>query len=583
MIVDMKKVTVLALASREQEALEELRTMGLLHVTPVLLDEGANVEQAERRLADLDHIRNLLSKHANTRPTGIPSEQLVDRLRDLDFRVQDARAREAELAAEEARVAPLGEFDPAELKELKKRNLHIDVYELGRQSLPEDDDGAWEVVSDTGKARMAARVHQGSASAMDFKPVEPPSIPLSELRQELASVRTEIETLERKMAEHAGDRPHLDQRVQQARDDIDLERARAGSGKSGPLVYLTGFAPHDKLAPFEQAAEQNGWGIVITKPEPSDSVPTLVRNPAWVRPIQVVFDFINVTPGYRELDISSVFLVFFGVFFAMIVGDAGYGLLFLAATLGARFALPDAPRPVIRLMLMMSVSTLLFGAVSGNWFGMVSLADRMSALRIQWLTDESNVMLLCFLLGAVHITIAHAWRAVLYGRHPKALAQVGWIASTWGMFFLARHMVLNEPLPGFTAPLIGAAVLMVALFMTPMRKIKSEWFNHVMLPLDVINNFVDVVSYVRLFAVGMATFAMASAFNAMAADLAGDAVGFVVAGMVLFIGHTLNILLAMMGVLVHGVRLNTLEFSGHLGMEWTGFRYAPLKKSTSGL
>jgi V/A-type H+-transporting ATPase subunit I len=116
------------------------------------------------------------------------------------------------------------------------------------------------------------------------------------------------------------------------------------------------------------------------------------------------------------------------------------------------------------------------------------------------------------------------------------------------------------------------------LFMTPLRRLRAEWFNHVMLPLNLVSNFVDVVSYVRLFAVGMATFAMASAFNEMAGGMARGAVGHLAAAALLFLGHTLNILLASMGVLVHGIRLNTLEFSGHLGLEWSGRPYRPLTR-----
>jgi V/A-type H+-transporting ATPase subunit I len=169
----------------------------------------------------------------------------------------------------------------------------------------------------------------------------------------------------------------------------------------------------------------------------------------------------------------------------------------------------------------------------------------------------------------------------LYARRLRALAELGWIATTWVMFFTARSMVLGFDFPAWGMGVFGAGVLLIAVFMTPFRSIKSEWFNHVMLPLDLIGNFVDVVSYVRLFAVGMATFAMASAFNAMGAGMAEEgSIGGTIAGaLVIFLGHTLNILLAAMGVLVHGIRLNTLEFSGHLGLEWKGFPYRPFTRT----
>ena len=93
------------------------------------------------------------------------------------------------------------------------------------------------------------------------------------------------------------------------------------------------------------------------------------------------------------------------------------------------------------------------------------------------------------------------------------------------------------------------------------------------LALNVVNTFTDIVSYIRLFAVGLATVAVADATNTMAAEVGG--VWFFI---ILLIGHTINVVLALMAILVHGLRLNVLEFSGHLNMEWTGFNYAPFKK-----
>jgi V/A-type H+-transporting ATPase subunit I len=112
--------------------------------------------------------------------------------------------------------------------------------------------------------------------------------------------------------------------------------------------------------------------------------------------------------------------------------------------------------------------------------------------------------------------------------------------------------------------------------MVKAKELKKEWPSFVMLPLDVIGNFVDVVSYVRLFAVGSASLAVAEAFNdmALAKGINGPVAG-LIAAFILFGGHALNIILAAMGILVHGVRLNTLEFSGHIGMQWTGKKFTP--------
>jgi V/A-type H+-transporting ATPase subunit I len=209
-------------------------------------------------------------------------------------------------------------------------------------------------------------------------------------------------------------------------------------------------------------------------------------------------------------------------------------------------------------------------------------------MRIDWLapTDSAlgvkNIMLFCFVLGALHLTLAHGWAALRCGKTPQALAQLGWIGSTWLMFFLARSMVLGAEMPGFTEALAWTSIAAIALFMTPPKAIKAEWFNHVMLPLSLVSNFVDVVSYLRLFAVGSAGVAVAQSFNTMAMKAAeGGGSGLVVAAFIALFGHTLNLLLAAMAVLVHGVRLNTLEFSAHLGLQWSGVPYRPFGRNAA--
>jgi V/A-type H+-transporting ATPase subunit I len=203
--------------------------------------------------------------------------------------------------------------------------------------------------------------------------------------------------------------------------------------------------------------------------------------------------------------------------------------------------------------------------------------------RLDWLTEERNVIGLTFAIGATHLTLAHLWNAVRYANTLRALAELGWVATTWTMYLLARQLVLGDRFPAAAWPVFGVGVALILAFTTPWRRLRREWFGHAVLPLSLVNNFVDVVSYVRLFAVGAASFAVAGAFNELAAGIGlGGPVGGVLAALVLFFGHALNVLLAAMGVLVHGVRLNTLEFAGHLGLPWTGHDYRPFAHRASG-
>jgi V/A-type H+-transporting ATPase subunit I len=410
-------------------------------------------------------------------------------------------------------------------------------------------------------------------------PVQSPAA----MRRRVAAIDKERKELTGELEALGTECAALQEHALSEEDELVIAETRVGMGEADPVCYLRGYCPPESVVPIQAEAARLGWGVVADEVRSDERAPTLIRTPKWVRPIRAVFDFIGVIPGYDEVDISALFLLFFSLFFAMIVGDAGYGALFLGMTLCGMKMFPRVPRNIYRLLLIMSCCTILYGLLTGNIFGLLSLPAPLAALKLEWMTGanaESNLMLLCFLIGAIHITLAHGWNLIRQFPHPSFLAQFGWICTTWAMFFVARLMVLNHPWPAVMTSILVAGVIRIAAFMTPVRRLKSEWFNHVMLPLNLISNFVDVVSYVRLYAVGMATFAVASAFNEMGAALLGGVLGTLAGALVIFFGHTLNIMLASMGVLVHGVRLNTLEFATHLGLQWSGVPFNPFAQKS---
>ena len=486
------------------------------------------------------------------------------------------------LSKERERIAPFGSFEPDQVKALAARGLHVGLFraEAGKPVTLPEAAVRMDLHQDKQHVYFGV-VDQTPIEIEDAEPVKMPEQSLPAIDAALEAKRQKRLDVQSSLKSYGGDYDLVRKLAIEAEDAQSLIRARLGMGHRGPLTYIVGYCPEDQVQGIYEASGFQGWGVIDEDPAPEEQVPTLIAHPRWVKPIKAVFDFINITPGYREIDISTAFLLFFVLFFAMIVGDAGYGCLFLLMTFLGKMKWPAAPKGIFQLMTVMSLGTITWGVITGTWFGLIQLPALMQAPVIPWLKDEKNLMLLCFLIGAVHLTVAHAWRAFVYINRPRALAELGWIATTWVMFFTARSMVLGFDFPGWGMSLFGAGVLLIALFMTPFKSMKSEWFNHVMLPLDLIGNFVDVVSYVRLFAVGMATFAMASAFNGMGLEMAeGGGIGAKIgAALIVFLGHTLNIVLAAMGVLVHGIRLNTLEFSGHLGLEWKGIPYRPFTRT----
>jgi len=147
------------------------------------------------------------------------------------------------------------------------------------------------------------------------------------------------------------------------------------------------------------------------------------------------------------------------------------------------------------------------------------------------------------------------------------------------MYALANNLVLGLPLYPGTGILLALSIVLILGFTVPFREIKKEFASLVTLPLSIIGNFGDVVSYLRLYLVGSASVVLIQAFKEIAFPAGASGVlAFLGGVLIIFAVHVLNILLGALGVLVHGVRLNALEFSTHMGIQWLGHPYDPFRK-----
>jgi V/A-type H+-transporting ATPase subunit I len=166
----------------------------------------------------------------------------------------------------------------------------------------------------------------------------------------------------------------------------------------------------------------------------------------------------------------------------------------------------------------------------------------------------------------------------------RSFAQLGWLSMVLGLYYVVLNLVItsgNYPIPQYALYMIFAGLAVVFLFSEQeghfIKGVLKALANFMPKLLDSISAFTDIISYIRLFAVGLATVEIAKSFNAMAADLGSGLIGLIGGAVILLIGHALNIAMAALSVVVHGVRLNMLEFSSHLGMEWVGVPYDPFR------
>ena len=592
MIVKMKRLTLLCLATDRDAALESLRELGVVHVADRQPPGGAELAALRARLADAERALAALPPESVAAANGPerPADELVAEVLTLLARRRELGDHADTLHRELARYEGFGEFDLGDVHELGAAGIATALgVAPAAASLVAPEGILLTVVARDRTRQCFSLVAAGGWESpppdlgAQYDLVPWPERPLAETREELDADGAELERLAARLESLAAGREAVARHVTRTADAVRVAEVRAGMGEAEAVSFLSGYLPVHDCDALRGAAVENGWGIVLDDPQLGEDVPTLLDQSRWVRPIRTVWDFLHIYPGYWESDAGWVFLPFFSLFFAMIVGDAGYAALLLLATAILQWRFKKVPRHVFHMMYIVGGATLFWGVITGSYFGIPTLPVFLTALEIPWVEDRDNLIDLCFFIGAVHLSFAHVWNAVTLGRAgawTKVPAQAGWLVILWSMFFIARQAVLGRGMPWYLLYLLLAGILLVAVFMKTPKELKGGWIDHALLPLTMINNFVDILSYIRLFAVGYASIAVLATFNDIAASIGFDSViTAVAASLVLLFANALNIVLAGLGVLVHAVRLNTLEFSTHKGLAWQGHnQYTPFAR-----
>lgn len=610
MITPMKKVTILCLEGEKEQSLETLRSMGILHVTPLVNPTGAKLNAAKAKVL---HVRKALEAVPEKAPKGatpVSVEKPVEVAHEALAARKNATDEMSKLHNDLMRFETFGNLDPKSVQCLAENGVFVKLYEVDANKTISVGEGA--VVLPFGQnanGNVYAVISRGDAPAAVQNAVEMPlpAISIAEMRSKLEAASAELASAEKTLEGLGSARATMTAELDSADDEYNLQEAASGMLGGAGIAMIQGFAPAPRIAEIREAAKVNGWGVREEDPSEDDMVPTLLTHKPVAKPMQFLYDIIGIAPGYHEIDVSAVFLAFFSLFFAIIVGDAFYGLLFLALTIVARVKNPNSKSTGFSFMYLMSIMTIIWGVLNASYLGLspeiapwvanLDLANHSFCpdcvkSAMEWIREKPNMQFFCFCIAVVHLTIAHVWNIAVKVKQKSsvALAQLGWLFSTWYMFFLAGNMVLGDKVPAVfrnffsgptSAPMIYvliAGVVLLVLFSVPPSKLKEEWISIPMLALNIVNNFVDVISYIRLFAVGLSGAAIAESFSEMLSPMFGSVGGLLGAAIVLLLVHALNIALAVMGVAVHAVRLNTLEFSNGLDLQWSGFNFNPFKK-----
>jgi len=598
MIVKMQKLTLFVSANHKDDALNKLKKLGLVHIHNINPPVSEDITSIETELNNIEKSLSIIGlENIEKSDRFIDSnkiESLVEKIISLATRKDQLNNVLEEEKKKLNWFQTWGNVSMSEIEELKNTGIYIRLYVSDKSYLKKLPEDRMIYIVNEGKYKVyLALVSTEENSTLDLKEEIIPLDDFGSVKDKIASIEKELSQINKKINDLSEFQADILAYQEKIKKRHEFANVKYGMENVEPISYLQGFCPEESADIIKKEADKESWGYVFEEPDDPREVPTLIKNPGWIRIIDPIFKFMGTVPGYQEYDISIWFLIFFSLFFAMLIGDAGYGTLFILLTLLAHKKFSSAPNEPFILMYVLSGATVLWGILSGTWFGSEAIAQLplfrhfvipgISSFNLSkhGFNDNQNIMMnLCFLIGATHLTVAHLSAAWKNRNSLKALSQIGWVAIVWGLYFLAGLLVLNLEFPAIAKWLIIVGIVLAMFFTNPQKNIlKGAASSLGSLPLDVISGFSDVVSYLRLFAVGYATVVVAYSFNNMAIGSGINNVfsGFI-AAFILFLGHGLNILLCAMSIIVHGIRLNMLEFSSHLGMEWSGKEYKPFKE-----
>ena len=546
MIVKMKHLDLVCVAAEKDETLAKLRDLGAVHLD-LRSANGAQVGAAKVEADDAERAVRIILKARE----GKAKEPIEIRPRPVDEILQiDADARKLKADIEELKrtiavYEPYGDFDPA----LARKLLDAGVDVASVAELPE----------------------------------KLPEMRLSEMKAKLARLETLVAAGEARLA--GSDEKAILKLYPALADKIAFESAKELVGEQGELAYVSGWIPEPARGTFAAAVHENGWGALLREPADGELPPTLIEPPKMFRPMKALFSGLGIAPAYTEADVSVPFMCYFSLFFAMLVGDGAYGAIFLAATLALRKKLPKS---WFILLTVFSSATVLWGILSNTWFG-AGISWCVDWPTVKWLADPSyhNMMLLCFTIGVSHLMLARVWNGICRAPDSTCIAEFGWAGILLFMYLVTNSIVGIFPgIPQWGFWVLGVSVVAVFGFSVKPSELKTRGAELGMLPLNIMSALGDIISYVRLFAVGLASVKVAENFNSMATGLVAGADAIWLKALmsvamvaILVVGHALNLAMAGLSILVHAVRLNTLEFSNHKGVSWSGYAFSPFKKT----
>ncbi|MCQ2126945.1 MAG: V-type ATP synthase subunit I [Bacteroidaceae bacterium] len=613
MIERMKKLTFLVYHNDYQGFLEHLRELGVVHVVerqtadsdqPALTDKIRQLERMRSVASAFDGIVAGVPEGA-----AIPETKVADAaeaVQTYDSLVQKQTEIEQQVSALDKlcqQTEPWGDFNPESVKRLEDAGYVMQFFSCPERSWNEEwtsQYNAMVINTEGGRRLFVTLMHKGQEAAPDADVVPMPTMSLSAMRQRIAELESEAERVKAEtMGLAVSSASIMKDACRELQQNVEFSKVELNTEgvADGKVCQLEGWAPASTIPALQEYLDTVSCIYQVDMPTPEDDVPIKLRNGRFARLFEPLTGMYSL-PSYGELDPTAAFAPFFTLFFGLCLGDGGYGLLVLLACTFAKKKFP-ALKDYMTLGQWLGASTILVGLLTGMVFG-ISLDSVpwpwLAGVKDKFITDNnysvmgySPMMVFAICVGVLQILFAMGFKIVRttiqYGV-KYALSDMGWLVLLVDMIVLLCLKLSGTDIAQTAMYVIlgiaGVCAVLILFFNSPGKNPFANLGSGLWGTYNMVSGLLgDVLSYIRLFALGLAGGILGGVFNSLAFQAGGGLpawIGWLPTAFILVFGHGLNLFLCVISSVVHPLRLTYVEFFKNAGFDGGGKAYRPFSK-----
>ncbi len=612
MITKMNKLTLLVYHKEYMDFLRRLRDVGVVHIVERGSGVAENPEVEKQMALSARYMRTIKRLERCSVENIQPARNIdnaisvIEKCESLVAESEQYRGLLQTVEKDITLLEPWGNFDFATIEKLERAGYEIRFFISPEKSFKQewiDEYNAIVIAENASRIYFVTVTPKGADVDIDAETAKIPDASLASLNNELERVKSRMEAFAKEFdALAAAELNTLRAAHEALMHDVEFMKvALDGEKVSGDkLVLLEGWVPEDNMAELKASLDNSGVFYDIRQARRDDKAPVKLKNNAFTRMYEVLTKMYGMPSG-TDFDPTPIVAPFFSLFFAFCMGDAGYGLILILLGFLLKKKMGKNMAGMMNLVITLGIFTTIIGAVLGTFFGMSLLSDFDLPEKIRQFIIAGDIelfgstydkqMILALGIGVVHISLAMTVKAinstVFYGFKDSLSAWGWWLVIVGGVVLgtLTFLSVIPAEISKWALIAIGS---LGALGIYVLNNLRRNVFANIGAGLWDTYNMAsgllgDVLSYIRLFALGLAGGMLGQTFNSLAMMLVdgkdgiGAVIGWVGFGLIIVLGHTLNIAMSCLSAFVHPLRLTFVEYFKNAGYEGKGVEYKPFK------